>query len=71
MTIDELVKNLTKVHPLPKSQVRRMILEYGESLVQEERKMITANLKDFRDENGSHVIGIERLITFLDNLHKK
>ena len=27
MTIDELVRDLTKVHPRPKSQVRRMITE--------------------------------------------
>jgi len=33
MTLDELVRDLTKVHPLPKSQVRRMILEYEEGLL--------------------------------------
>jgi hypothetical protein len=32
---------------------------------EEERNMLMANLKDFRYENGTHVIGIERLITFL------
>lgn len=64
---DELVRDLTKVHPLPKSKVREMIDAYVAQEVAKEKLVCLANaihISELESENGHIRDAIDTLLSY-------